>query len=83
MYIIIGVWGGRNRKINAAFYFFLYTLFGSFFLLFGILSIFTVVESFDYNILSQFIFSREDQIILAVLFFIPFAIKIPMFPYHL
>ncbi len=81
MYIIIGVWGGRNRKINAAYYFFLYTLFGSFFLLFGIF-IFRSVESFDYISISQFMFSHKTNE-FCILFFIPFAIKIPMFPFHL
>jgi len=31
MYLLIGIWGSRSRKIAAAYYFFLYTLFGSFF----------------------------------------------------
>ena len=83
MYIIIGVWGGRNRKINAAYYFFLYTLFGSFFLLYGLVYIYSIVESFDYDVISKFTFSYQDQLILFILFFIPFAIKIPMFPCHL
>jgi NADH-quinone oxidoreductase subunit M len=83
MFIIIGVWGARNRKINAAYYFFLYTLFGSFFLLFGILYVYTLVESFEYEVLLNVIFSPEEQIFLWVFFFIPFAIKIPMFPFHI
>ena len=83
MYIIIGVWGGRNRKINAAFYFFLYTLFGSFFLLFGILYIFTIVESFSYNVLSQFIFSRRPNNTWCSFLYSICNVKIPMFPYHI
>lgn len=83
MFIIIGVWGARNRKINAAYYFFLYTLFGSFFLLFGILYIYTLVESLEYEVLLNVIFSPQEQILLWVFFFIPFAIKIPMFPFHI
>jgi NADH:ubiquinone oxidoreductase subunit 4 (subunit M) len=55
MYILIGVWGGRDRKKKASFYFFLYTLFGSFFLLWGIVYIGTTVGSFDYPILSMYI----------------------------
>ena len=83
MFIIIGVWGARNRKIHAAYYFFLYTLFGSFFLLFGILYLYTFVESFEYEILFGTIFSPREQISLFLFFFIPFAIKIPMFPFHI
>jgi proton-translocating NADH-quinone oxidoreductase chain M len=83
MFIIIGIWGARNRKINAAYYFFIYTLFGSFFLLFGILYLYTLVESFEYELLFNIILSPKEQIILFFFFFIPFAIKIPMFPFHL
>jgi len=83
MFIIIGVWGARNRRIHAAYYFFLYTLFGSFFLLFGILYLYTLVESFEYDVLFNVIFSPQEQITLFLFFFIPFAIKIPMFPFHI
>ena len=83
MYLIVGIWGGRNRKINASYYFFLYTLFGSFFLLYGILSVFTIVESFEYDDILNVLFLVDDQLILFFFFFLPFAIKIPMFPFHL
>jgi proton-translocating NADH-quinone oxidoreductase chain M len=83
MFIIIGVWGARSRKINAAYYFFLYTLFGSFFLLFGILYLYTLVESLEYEILLNIAFSPYEQILLWFCFFIPFAIKVPMFPFHI
>jgi NADH-quinone oxidoreductase subunit M len=83
MFIIIGVWGARDRKINAAYYFFLYTLFGSFFLLFGILYLYTLTESLEYDVLLHVIFSPKEQILLWLFFFIPFAIKIPMFPFHI
>jgi NADH:ubiquinone oxidoreductase subunit 4 (subunit M) len=56
MFILIGIWGARDRKINAAYYFFLYTLFGSFFLLFGILYIYTLVESLEYEVLLNVVF---------------------------
>jgi len=83
MFIIIGIWGSRARKIKAAYYFFLYTLFGSFFLLFGILYLYTVAETTEYNILLNLILTKEEQIFLWIFFFIPFAIKIPMFPLHI
>ena len=83
MYFLIGLWGSRERKINAAYYIFLYTLFGSFFLLFGILYLYTLTESLDNNVLLHTILSKEDQNFLWIFFFLPFAIKIPMFPFHL
>jgi len=83
MFIMIGIWGSRERKINAAYYFFLYTLFGSFFLLFGILYLYTLISSTEYETLLTMILSAEEQVFLWFFFFIPFAIKIPMFPFHI
>ena len=83
MFIIIGVWGARERKIKAAYYFFLYTLFGSFFMLYGIFYLYTVVNSTSYETLFFIQFSRSEQIFLWFCFFIPFAVKIPMFPFHI
>lgn len=83
MFIMIGVWGSRERKINAAYYFFLYTLFGSFFLLFGILYLYTIAESTEYVVLSNLILSQNEQIGLWLCFFIPFAVKVPMCPFHI
>ena len=83
MFLIIGHWGGRERKVKAAFYFFFYTLIGSFFMLFGLLYIYLIEGTFDYTTLVHTIFSREDQNLLFWCFFIPFAVKTPMFPFHL
>jgi proton-translocating NADH-quinone oxidoreductase chain M len=83
MFIIIGYWGTRARKIRAAYYFFLYTLFGSLFMLFGILYIYLITGTTDFNVLLNTEFSYEQQIKLWICFFIPFAIKIPMFPFHI
>lgn len=83
MFIIIGVWGSRTRKIRAAYYFFLYTLFGSLFMLFGILYIYTITGTTDVFVLLNTKFSYDQQLKLWLCFFIPFAIKIPMFPFHI
>lgn len=83
MFILIGVWGARERKINAAYYFFLFTLFGSFFLLFGMLYLYTIAESTEYVVLSNLVLSGDEQKILWLCFFMPFAIKVPMFPFHI
>ena len=83
MYFLIGQWGSRERKINAAYYIFLYTLFGSFFLLFGILYLYNQTNSLDNDVLLHTFLSKEDQIFLFIFFFLPFAIKIPMFPFHI
>jgi NADH-quinone oxidoreductase subunit M len=83
VFLLIGIWGSRERRINAAYYFFLYTLVGSFFMLVGILYIYTIVDSLEYEILLKFVFTEKQQIILFLLFFIPFAVKVPMFPFHI
>jgi len=82
MYLIIGVWGGQNR-IYAAFKFFLYTLAGSIFMLVGILVLyFTGGETFDIIALMNQKYSLTVQIWVFLAFFIAFAIKVPMFPFH-
>jgi NADH-quinone oxidoreductase subunit M len=87
MYFIIGVWGGP-RKLYAAIKFFLYTLAGSVLMLLGILTLyfqyheqfgrytFEISELMKLNLplgLEQWVFWA---------FFIGFAIKVPMFPFH-
>ena len=83
MFLIIGLWGSRERKINAAYYFFLYTLFGSFFLLYGILYLYNLTNTLDISKLMYIILPEEEQKFLFIFFFIPFAIKVPMFPFHI
>jgi NADH-quinone oxidoreductase subunit M len=90
MYFIIGVWGGP-RKLYAAIKFFLYTLLGSLLLLLGILALYfyhgaqTGMYTFDVRILQAMgawpdWFQLQYWIWLA--FFVGFAIKVPMFPFH-
>ncbi|AXU06980.1 NADH-quinone oxidoreductase subunit M [Rickettsia japonica] len=83
MYIMIGVWGGKNR-IYAALKFFLYTFFGSVFFLLSLIYIYSKMHSFDLT----YIFQLTDNIplfaqqILWWAIFIAFAVKIPMIPFH-
>jgi proton-translocating NADH-quinone oxidoreductase chain M len=83
MYIIIGVWGSRERKILAAYYFFLYTLFGSSLMLISIAYIFWQVGTTDYELLLAFSFSKLEQNFLWLTFFLAFSSKVPMVPVHL
>lgn len=82
MMLIIGIWGSRERKILAAYQFFIYTLFGSLFFLLAILSIYFETGTSDIPILLTLNFSFERQLILWLAFFASFAIKIPMIPVH-
>jgi len=61
MYLIVGVWGSRERKIRAAYFFFLYTLLGSVLMLLSILYIYYQVGTTDYEVLITFIFSALEQ----------------------
>lgn len=64
MFIMIGVWGARNRKIKAAYYFFLYTLFGSLFMLFGMIYLYHITGSLNFYSLMGANLSSEDQEII-------------------
>ncbi len=83
MFLIIGVWGSRERKIRAAYQFFLYTLFGSVFMLLAILLIYFQTGTTDLQILYTTAFSETRQILLWLAFFASFAVKVPMVPVHL
>lgn len=83
MFIIIGVWGSRERKIRAAYFFFMYTLFGSVLLLLAIIYIFNRFGTTDYETLILVNFSFAEQKILWFAFFLSFAAKVPMLPVHI
>jgi len=82
MYLIIGVWGGDNR-VYAAFKFFLYTLAGSVLFLIGIIVLyFEGGRTFDILALTGQPYSFTVQVWVFLAFFVGFAIKVPMFPFH-
>src|SRR6516164_8203163 len=88
MYFLIGIWGSANR-LYSAIKFFLYTLVGSVVMLLGILALYfynhqvTGVYTFDitqFHQLTNLPFNLQWWVFLA--FFLGFAIKVPMFPFH-
>ena len=95
MYLLIGIWGGP-RKLYAAIKFFLYTLAGSVLMLLGILflyfnhhsvaGIYTFAIPELYKTAPQIFFNPQYGSTYATLlffcFFLAFAIKVPMFPFH-
>ena len=83
MFLIVGIWGSRERKILAAYYFFLYTLLGSVVMLLATLYILEQVGTTDYEVLLTFSFSEVEQKFLWFAFFLSFASKVPMVPVHL
>nr|YP_010041715.1 NADH dehydrogenase subunit 4 [Cyanophora sudae]QPB15043.1 NADH dehydrogenase subunit 4 [Cyanophora sudae] len=83
MFLIIGIWGSRERKIRAGYYFFLYTLVGSVLMLLSILWIYFKTGTTDLVVLYQIKFSEFEQILLWLAFFSSFAVKVPMIPFHI
>lgn len=83
MYLIIGIWGSRERKIRAVYLFFFYTLVSSILMLIGILYIYSITGTLNLEYLFYFQFTRQDQLILWLCFFLSFASKIPIFPFHI
>ncbi|WP_448187893.1 NADH-quinone oxidoreductase subunit M [Azospirillum sp. sgz301742] len=81
MFLIIGVWGGQ-RRVYAAFKFFLYTLLGSVLMLIAILSMWFVAGTTDIPTITATAFSRQAQIWLWLACFASFAVKVPMWPVH-
>ncbi len=83
MFLIIGVWGAENR-VYASFKFFLYTLFGSVFLLLAILYLYNQFGTTDIPTLTEkaSTLSLYIQQILWLAFFASFAVKVPMWPVH-
>ena len=81
MFLIIGIWGGRDR-VYAAFKFFLYTLTGSVLFLLAILAMYFQVGTTDIPTITAFDFPREVQLWLWLGLFASFAVKVPMWPVH-
>jgi NADH-quinone oxidoreductase subunit M len=87
MYFLIGIWGSANR-LYSAIKFFLYTLVGSVVMLLGILALYFAYHgatgewTFDIPKYHQFGFDPGLQWWVFLAFFLGFAIKVPMFPFH-
>jgi NADH-quinone oxidoreductase subunit M len=90
MYFLIGIWGGA-RRLYAAIKFFLYTLVGSVVMLLGLLALyfhsktlpgFEATGSFDVTEWYAMGVPEDLQFWVFLAFFLGFAIKVPMFPFH-
>lgn len=77
LFLLIGLYGSSN-KVRASYYIFLYTLWGSLFLLLSILTIYSIMGTVDYDVLFKANFDYFTQIILFVGIFISFAVKTPV-----
>jgi NADH-quinone oxidoreductase subunit M len=81
MYLIIGIWGGKDR-IYASYKFFLYTLLGSVVMLIAMIWMIQQAGTADIPTLLNHDFPAEAQKWLWLAFFASFAVKMPMWPVH-
>ncbi len=93
MFLIIGIWGGKER-IYASFKFFLYTFLGSVLMLVAMVAMFSDAGTTDIEVLMTHQFASQDfsllgiqiaggmQTLLFLAFFASFAVKLPMWPLH-
>ena len=81
MFLIIGIWGGQ-RRVYAAFKFFLFTLTGSVLMLLAILAIYYQLGTLDILEVMKLRLPADMQIWLWLAFFASFAVKVPMWPFH-
>ena len=82
MFVLIGIWGSRERKIRAVYLLFFYTLFGSLLMLIGLLYMYSITGTLNLEYLLTWNFTFTEQCWLWLAFFLSFASKIPMFPFH-
>jgi len=81
---ISAIWGGENR-IKATLKFFIYTVFGSLFMLFALILLYAETPGTHSGLIVDFYrldLSPYVQTILLICFFVAFAIKTPVFPFH-
>ncbi len=87
MYLLIGIWG-HERRIYAAIKFILYTMAGSILMLVGILWLYNATGTFDLPAIQQalqkgvLVLPPQTETLLFLAFFVAFAIKVPLFPFH-
>ena len=84
IYLIIVIWGSREKKIRASYLLFFYTVCCSLPFLISIFYIYTLSGTFNFEyFFVGYKFSLEEQCFLWFAFFLSFSSKIPMFPFHI
>jgi NADH-ubiquinone oxidoreductase chain 4 len=83
LFVMVGVWGASADRVRASFLLFLYTLFGSLFMLLAFLVIIYHVGSTDFEVISLADMSFESQRWLWLAIFFSLAVKTPMLPAHI
>lgn len=82
LFLLVGIWGSRDRKIYASYLLFIYTLLGSVFALFAFIFLYSNKGVSNFVFLLNSLFIEDFQIILFLLLFLGFAVKVPIVPIH-
>lgn len=82
MYFVIGVFGSKKRRVRASYLLFLYTLFSSMFMFIAILMIYLSFGTTDYQTLKTVQFDPFFERFCWFAFFLSFAVKMPLLPFH-
>lgn len=82
LFLLVGIWGSRDRKIYASYLLFIYTLLGSIFALFAFIFLYSNKGVSNFLFLLNSFFFEDYQIILFVFLFLGFAVKVPIVPIH-
>ena len=81
MFIIIGLWGGKNR-VYATVKFFLYTFLGSVFMLIALIYLYFKTGGYSISDFHSVSLSMREQLLIFLAFLFAFAVKVPMWPVH-
>lgn len=81
IYFISAIWGGKDKK-RITLKFFIYTFFGSLFMLASLILVKSFAGSFDIDVMYAAKLTQQTAVYVLIGFFLAFAIKIPVFPFH-
>jgi len=81
MFIIIGLWGGKDR-VYATVKFFLYTFLGSVFMLIALIYLYFKTGGYSISDFHSVPLSMREQLLIFLAFLFAFAVKVPMWPVH-
>ncbi len=82
IWLIAGIWGQENKKIQFTTRFFVYTFVGSLFMLIGLIYVYTLSASFALTDLYNADLNASEQTVIFWFIFFAFAVKLPIFPFH-
>jgi proton-translocating NADH-quinone oxidoreductase chain M len=83
MYFIVGVYGSRGRRVRASYLLFLYTLISSLFMLLAILFLYFKSGTTDFQALQSLALTSFSEKLCWIAFFLSFAVKMPLIPFHI